>query len=411
MGVEQLQGVYVSGVPHGSPGAMRVWLILVVSWMAILALLCVVLRLVSRRIKKQKLWWDDYLILFSMVWNWVVVGIGFAMFIEGTGYHAWQLPAEATINIERWLLVTEIIYFWNMCWTKLSLLFMYYRIFHFRYFKVRAIVVGSFVVIWAITASFLYTFICVPVHKLWKPDIPGHCISQLGVWMANSSATIFSDILILCLPMPQVWKLQLKMIEKITVTLVFSLGFFAVFASAFRTWVLFNYSKNDVPYTLTPLLVWSDIEMCVGIISACLPTLLPVVTIAATKLNLSRALKLTRNTVSPSGSRQPYASSKGTSSHLRTIDGGELDLEDMRDRVHSKRRSDSDPFYRLPDVSKSDNIFANDQEDIRDHVQSKCRSDDDPFYRPDISKSDNILVKELEVRIKICNSSRSYNKA
>lgn len=147
------------------------------------------------------------------------------MFIEGAGYHAWQLAPSATVNISRWLLITEIIYAWNLCWTKLSLLFMYYRIFHFRFFKKRAIIVGCFVIMWAITISFLFTFICVPVQKLWKPDIEGHCVDELGVWLANASCTIFTDIVILCLPMPQVWKLQLKTPEKLGLTLVFGLGF------------------------------------------------------------------------------------------------------------------------------------------------------------------------------------------
>jgi hypothetical protein len=67
MGNGELLGDYVSGVPHGSPGAMRRWLILVVSWMTTLAILSIALRLICRRIRKQKLWWDDYMIMFSMV--------------------------------------------------------------------------------------------------------------------------------------------------------------------------------------------------------------------------------------------------------------------------------------------------------------------------------------------------------
>lgn len=40
---------------------------------------------------------------------------------------------------------------------------------------------------------------------------------------------------------------------------------------------MFSYSKLDVSYTLAPFLVWTDIEICAGIISACLPTLRPIV--------------------------------------------------------------------------------------------------------------------------------------
>jgi hypothetical protein len=222
---EELMGDYVAGVPHYEPKDLRRWLVLVVTWMTILAGMAVILRYVSRRIRKQKLWWDDYMIAFSMVWNWVVVGIGFAMFIEGVGYHADTLPDKAIYNISKWLLVTEIIYVWNLCWTKLSLLFMYYRIFHFPFFKMQVMAVGCFVVTWAITISFLFTFICVPVEKLWRPELEGRCVSELGVWLANASSTIFSDIMILLLPIPQIWKLQLKKIEKVGLTMVFSLGF------------------------------------------------------------------------------------------------------------------------------------------------------------------------------------------
>ncbi|KAG8410067.1 hypothetical protein J3459_007766 [Metarhizium acridum] len=147
------------------------------------------------------------------------------MFIEGVGYHADEVGERAVANISRWLLITEIIYVWNLCWTKLGLLCMYYRIFRFPLFKGQVAGVGAFVVLWAVCVSFLFTFICVPVEKLWRPAIEGRCVSELGVWLANASSTIFSDVVILLLPIPQVWRLQLKTLEKVGLTLVFGLGF------------------------------------------------------------------------------------------------------------------------------------------------------------------------------------------
>lgn len=105
---------------------------------------------------------------------------------------------------------------------------MYYRIFHTPFFKKMVIAVGTYVICWAITITFLFTFICVPVQKLWRPEIPGHCVSELGVWLANASSTIFSDIMILLLPIPQVWKLNLRTPEKVGLTVVFGLGFLYV---------------------------------------------------------------------------------------------------------------------------------------------------------------------------------------
>ncbi|TWU77311.1 hypothetical protein ED733_004934 [Metarhizium rileyi] len=285
-------------------------------------------RLWCRRIRKQALWWDDYLVMFSTVWNWAVVGIGFAMFVEGVGYHADAVGALAVADISKWLLVTEVVYVWNLCWTKLSLLCMYYRIFRLPRFKRHVLCAGAFVVTWAACVSLLFTFICVPVEKLWRPDVEGRCVSELGVWLANAGSTILSDMVILLLPMPQVWKLQLRTLEKLGLTLVFGLGFFAVFASSFRVWVLFHYSKHDVSYTLAPLLAWSDIEMSAGIISACLPTMRPIVRLATAKLALGLS-RFTRASADRSV-QDPVPPSFVTAESTRRQDRGSV-------------------FYRLPD--------------------------------------------------------------
>lgn len=80
-----------------------------------------------------------------------------------------------------------------------------------------------------ITCTFLFIFICVPVQKLWYTDLPGHCIDQVGTWIANAASTILTDLAILVLPLPSVWKLQLRRAEKVAITLAFSLGFLYVF--------------------------------------------------------------------------------------------------------------------------------------------------------------------------------------
>ena len=61
------------GLPGFNPDNIQPWTVSVVVSMTILALTSVGVRLVSRRIKGQPLWWDDYMILFSMVSNRVAM--------------------------------------------------------------------------------------------------------------------------------------------------------------------------------------------------------------------------------------------------------------------------------------------------------------------------------------------------
>lgn len=74
----QLDKANVAGVPSYPPKQMRIWALTVASLMSVLAFLAIALRLLSRRIRAQPLWWDDYMIMFSMVscprlHSWIVL--------------------------------------------------------------------------------------------------------------------------------------------------------------------------------------------------------------------------------------------------------------------------------------------------------------------------------------------------
>ncbi|RBR09477.1 uncharacterized protein FIESC28_09861 [Fusarium coffeatum] len=328
------------GLPGFDRHNIQPWTVEVVVSMTVLALASCVLRLYSRHLKAQKLWWDDYVILFSMAWNLVVVGFIFAMHANGMGLHADKVPVSQIVMMAKWLVVAEVLYAWNLGWTKLSLLLMYYRIFRVPYFKKMAWIVGSFVFAWVITITFLFIFICVPVAKLWYPDLPGHCINQVGTWIANAASTIFTDIVILCLPIPPIWKLQLGRSEKLGLTAAFAIGSFVVFASAYRTSVLFTYSDKDPSYTLAPTVGWTEIEMSAGIVSANLPTMLPVLRIVAKFTGLSSFA----STIRSNGQSKGDQSTKGLKSHDNNNGG----------RSTNSNSVSSNNFYRLPDDNDSD---------------------------------------------------------
>jgi hypothetical protein len=135
----------------------------------------------------------------------------------------------------------------------------------------------------------------------------------------------------------------------------------AVFASSYRTWVLFYYSKHDISYTLAPLLAWSDIEMSAGIISACLPTMRPIVRLATAKVGLDKFFKKSRLTRSSADRSGQDSSSTDVKRSNRSDSRGEVVLpsfvtpQSLRVTAESTRRQDrhNNAFYRLPDDDRS----------------------------------------------------------
>ena len=119
------------------------------------------------------------------------------------------------------------------------------------------------------------------------------------------------------------------------------------FASAYRFTVLFSYSALDPSYTLAPTVGWTAIEMSAGIVSACLPTLVPALKWIGRMIGLGKLMTLT---TSRGGSR-------GTKPSLATPAGNGTNAQRSERRKSLTKDGD---FYRLSDeeaISTDDHSF------------------------------------------------------
>ncbi|KAH7127177.1 hypothetical protein B0J11DRAFT_558562 [Dendryphion nanum] len=105
------------------------------------------------------------------------------------------------------------------------------------------------------------------------------CVDAPLLGYAFAVSDFISDALIILLPMPFIWKLHLSLGKKLAVAGVFLLGIFASIASLLR--MMFMVWSRQVGFDptmdgeliTTASLFWFVVEIAVGIIAACLPTL------------------------------------------------------------------------------------------------------------------------------------------
>ena len=69
---------------------------------------------------------------------------------------------------------------------------------------------------------------CTPVRKSWQPHEEGHCINYYAQCLAVALFDVLLDLLILLLPMPQVFRLQMKLSRKLLTAAVFASGYWYV---------------------------------------------------------------------------------------------------------------------------------------------------------------------------------------
>ncbi len=67
-------------------------------------------------------------------------------------------------------------------------------------------------------------FQCRPIKRIWDSDIKAECIDISKLWMVMASFNVVTDFLIVCLPLPQLWKLQMRRGTKLQLMGIFSIG-------------------------------------------------------------------------------------------------------------------------------------------------------------------------------------------
>ncbi|KAL9120138.1 MAG: hypothetical protein Q9187_003308 [Circinaria calcarea] len=136
--------------------------------------------------------------------------------------------------------------------------------------------------------------------------------------------------------MPPLWRLQMRTSKKIAISGLFGLGLLVVAVMGWRIQItVASLTKADFVYGLGNIGVASHLELWLGIIIACLPTLVPLfskylkpfaskIRGVPKKPTVRRQLKEARHTIGSSGSRpfkKKQFSALGTGSLLELEEG------------------------------------------------------------------------------------------
>lgn len=108
---------------------------------------------------------------------------------------------------------------------KLSLLAFYRKLSPDNRFDWVLWVMAAVAVIFGIGSILSVCLSCVPLSKVWHPQLPGRCINLEAFYYANGGFMIFNDIILYILPIVIVRGVQLSKAKAAAMNLLFALGF------------------------------------------------------------------------------------------------------------------------------------------------------------------------------------------
>ncbi|KAI0514648.1 hypothetical protein F5B22DRAFT_636972 [Xylaria bambusicola] len=269
---------FASALPHNALG--RADLIVETVFLTI-AFLCTSVRLWSRRLNKTQLQANDYLVLTALVIATARYALMVVLVVKcGLGLHINEVDSiggpDTIVIFHKLIYATDLMWITLVVLIKVSILHFYSVTFPVEWFRYLVYGVMAFAIAFWVAAFFSQVFFCIPPQKLWLPNIPGHCSNMVTNKTAVASIDLGIDIVVIALPMPLLWRLNLATAKKISLTFIFGLGFIIIIFTSVRLHFISELDSPDITYEFLEIGITTSLVPLLGVLTANLPISYPV---------------------------------------------------------------------------------------------------------------------------------------
>ncbi|KAF4973331.1 hypothetical protein FZEAL_9347 [Fusarium zealandicum] len=244
----------------------------------VIAEIAVILRVCSKLIILHKLGPDDYLIIVAGVATVPYLYLHCTLADLGFGLNIWDIqPFDNLYQLLKLFWIDQMMYSLHLYATKLSILFFLRSIFTSSVFKKWVTGVATFVALSGAATLFTTGLQCLPASfnwTGWDGESVGHCNDLNSQTYAFGALNMVCDIVILVMPLGELWKLQVRGRQKIQLFVMFSIGIIVTVFSIIRLPFLVNLGKTTNPtWEYVEVTIWSIWETELGMVCASLPAI------------------------------------------------------------------------------------------------------------------------------------------
>ncbi|KAI0551139.1 hypothetical protein F4679DRAFT_182280 [Xylaria curta] len=227
---------------------------------------------------------DDWLSLITIITCHGLSATLFLAFVSyGLGHSTAELAqadSSVIVGLQKISFTASLLYATASFAVKLAVIGFYFRIFPTRATRWGCYVLAAICAVWFLVAVIVSFAACRHLGSGWDPTINGYCIDATNYPIALGALNVFVDFATVALPIYEVLKLRLAKRKKYTVAGIFVIGGIATAASLARfIGLLFTLNPSpaiDLTQLSSLLSVLGIIEVYVGLIGACVPTLGPI---------------------------------------------------------------------------------------------------------------------------------------
>ncbi|KAK0610126.1 hypothetical protein B0T17DRAFT_470266, partial [Bombardia bombarda] len=235
-----------------------------------------ILRIYAKAWRLRRLWWDDWVLIFSFLcfivdasMSQVAINLGLGKYpcdVDPRNFRQLAIQGEG---------VGATFGMFAVVWSKTSFAITLLRLTDGKLHRFVWFAIGSMNFFVLLEALFVWVD-CNPVSKNWDPQTPGTCwptdaVNGYGVFAACTSG--FYDVVLALLPWRLVWNLKMQKKEKFGVAIAMSLGIVAGATGFVKSAKILTLGSTNFTYDGCELLVWAAGEISTTIMASCIPVL------------------------------------------------------------------------------------------------------------------------------------------
>ncbi|KFY48466.1 hypothetical protein V495_01280 [Pseudogymnoascus sp. VKM F-4514 (FW-929)] len=257
----------------------------------IMAFVFVALRMTSRIFITRHTTWDDYMMVIAWL---IALGLSLTVLLaaqKGFGLMDVDLKPGSIPDLKRFGYAFSILYNPSLMAAKTSILIFYLRLSRTN----KLFRLGTYATLG----------VCHPLSKIFSGaliDRSQTCIPIVTLFLASLPSNVFTDVAILVLPIPVLTDIHLPRRQKTILVITFGLGIFVTIVDVIRIFYLqqalgITTANSSTPqvtpglgaspnfvYDVARGLMWSVVEVNIGIVCGCIPLLKPLVVKTMPKL-------------------------------------------------------------------------------------------------------------------------------
>ncbi|KAF6803662.1 hypothetical protein CSOJ01_10738 [Colletotrichum sojae] len=233
------------------------------------------LRLYAKLSRGQKLWWDDWILIFSWVCLLVESVITQMGINIGFGRHAYDIEPANLLTIALYTSVGASVSCFASTGSKVGFGVTLLRLttgWH-RAFVWFAVVTLTVVMLPSATLTWLK---CTPALKAFNRQMEGTCWDEsvtLNYGIFNAAWCAAMDFLLAAMPWKLIWGMRTRKHEKLGICIAMSIGWLSGVCAIIKGVYLVQLEQQDFFFNGKDVTIWTAVETATAIVAGSIPVL------------------------------------------------------------------------------------------------------------------------------------------